>query len=124
MNVMTIVTWILRLIVAAAFLAAAAMKLTSQPMMVDEFNQLGMGPYFIYVTGMCEVIGALAVLYPPTTPLGCLWLLCVMVGAFIANMTLHHDVLHVFGFVIVLAVLLFLTRHHMMRMVGRGGETA
>jgi len=119
-NVTNIITWILRLIVAAVFLLAAYMKLSSAPMMVDEFNQLGLGPYFIYVTGICEVIGALLVLYPPTTPWGCLWLLCVMVGAFIANMTLHKDVLHVFVFVVVLGTLFFLTRHHVMKMVGGG----
>jgi len=118
MNVTTIATWILRLLVAAAFLAPAYFKLSGNPMMVELFNQLGLGSWFIYFTGAIELIGALLVLYPPTTPWACLLLLCVMVGAFITNaFVVHHDVLHVFGFAAVLGVLFFLTRHPVMNRI-------
>jgi len=117
-NLTMIVTWVLRLLVAAAFLAAAFFKLSGQPMMVDEFNKMGMGPYFIYVTGAIELVGALLVLYPATTPWGCLLLLCVMVGAFTAQIgPLHGDVIHVLVFAAVLVVLLALTRHHVMKLL-------
>ena len=110
-NIGTIVTWILRLLVAAAFLAAAFFKLSGQPQMVEEFGKIGLGGWFLYVTGTIELIGALLVLNPRTTPCGALLLLCVMVGAFAAQIgPLHGDFFHVFGFAAVLAILLYLTR--------------
>lgn len=38
-----IVLWLLRILAAAFFLYAAVMKLTSQPMMVDDFETFGIG---------------------------------------------------------------------------------
>jgi putative oxidoreductase len=40
---MTIVLWILRILMAALFLFASYMKLSGNPMMVDEFNTIGLG---------------------------------------------------------------------------------
>lgn len=122
-SVTTIATWILRLIVAAFFLYMGAyMKLTGNPGMVEEFGKLGLGPYFIYVAGAIELVGALLVLYPKTTPLGCLLLLCVMIGAFVAQIgPLHGDVIHVLVAALVLGVLYFLTRRHMTAMMSGGG---
>lgn len=114
MNAMNIVTWILRLLVAAAFLAPAYFKLSGMPMMVDEFNKLGGGDAFRIFTGLVEVVGALLVLYPATTAWGALLLLCVMVGAFIANIMLHGDVIHVLVYAAVLGVLFYLTRDMVM----------
>lgn len=117
-NVMMIVTWVLRIAVAALFLFAAFAKLSGQSMMVEEFGKLGMGSWFLYFTGAIEAIGALLVLNPSTTPWGALLLLCVLIGAFIAQIgPLHGDVIHVIVIGAVVAVLLFLTRHRVMHMV-------
>jgi putative oxidoreductase len=35
--------WVMRVLMAALFLFASYMKLTSQPMMVAEFDQVGLG---------------------------------------------------------------------------------
>ena len=114
MSVMTIVTWILRLAVAGLFLFAGYLKLSGQPMMVEEFGKLGIGSWFLYFTGACEVIGALLVLFPGTTPWGALLLMCVLVGAFIAQIgPLHGDIVHVIVIAIVTALLLVLTRHRL-----------
>ena len=111
-SVTNIVTWILRILVAAAFLFAAFAKLSGQSMMVDEFNRIGFGPEFRLLTGAIEAIGALLVLNPGTTAWGCLLLLCVMAGAFLTQLViLHGDVIHVLVFAAVLGALLFLTRH-------------
>ena len=119
-NITSIITWVLRILVAAAFLFAAYAKLSGQTMMVDEFNRIGFGPEFRYVTGAIVAIGALLVLNPGTTAWGCLLLLCVMVGAFLTQLViLHGDVIHVLVFAAVLLGLLYLTRHHVMAMVGR-----
>ena len=118
-NIMTIVTWILRVLVAAAFLMPAFFKLSGNPMMVDLFNTIGGGDLFRYFTGIVELGGALLVLNPGTTPWGCLLLLCVMVGAFITNaFIVHHDVVHVFVFAAVLAVLFWLTRGPVLNLIG------
>jgi putative oxidoreductase len=111
MPVMTIITWILRLAIAAAFIAAAFFKLSGQQMMVDEFNVIGMGDWFRIFTGVVELVGAALVLYPATTAWGCLLLLMTMAGAFVAQMgPLHGDVVHVLVFAAVIAALLYLTR--------------
>jgi putative oxidoreductase len=114
-NISNIVTWVLRLLVTAFFLFASYMKLSGNPGMVQEFGQLGMGGSFIYITGAMELIGALLVVNPGPTPWGCLLLLCVMAGAFIAQLgPLHGDVIHVVVAAAVLAVLFYLTRHPVM----------
>ena len=93
-NVTNIITWILRILVAAAFLFAAFAKISGQTMMVEEFNRIGFGPEFRYLTGAIEAIGALLVLNPGTTPWGCLLLLCVMVGAFLTQLVILHGDRH------------------------------
>ena len=120
-NTLTIVTWILRILVAAAFLFAAFAKLSGQSMMVDEFNRIGFGPEFRLLTGAIEAIGALLVLNPGTTAWGCLLLLCVMVGAFLTQLViLHGDVFHVLVFAAVLGALFWLTRHAVMNRLSGG----
>ena len=120
-NAMTILTWVLRIVVAAAFLVPAYFKLSGMPMMVDEFNSIAGsgGDAFRYFTGLVEVVGALAVLYPGTTPWGCLLLLCVLVGAFVANaFILQHDFIHVLVYAVVVLALFWLTRRPVMSAIG------
>lgn len=87
--------WALRVIIGLMFLAAAGMKLTSQPMMVAEFDAVGLGQWFRYFTGALELAGAIAVLVPRTSIYGAVVLLLVDIGAFIAQVTiLHMDWIH------------------------------
>lgn len=93
----TILTWVLKIALAVAFGSAAVMKLTSQPAMVEHFNLIGFGPYFIYVTGAIELSSALLLLIPPTAFLGALGLVGISLGAYVAQIgPLHGDVIHVF----------------------------
>ena len=57
---MNIVLWVLRVLMAALFLFAAFGKLTSQPMMVEEFRMLPVGQWFRYFTGLLELVGSIA----------------------------------------------------------------
>jgi putative oxidoreductase len=50
----------MRVSMAALFLFAAFGKLTSRPMMVQEFDIVGLGQWFRYFTGIVEVVGAAA----------------------------------------------------------------
>lgn len=87
--------WGLRVLMAALFLFAAAMKLTGQPAMVAEFATVGLGQWFRYVTGLMELAGGVLVLIPRRSVLGAGMLLMVDAGAFVAQVAvLHMDWLH------------------------------
>lgn len=85
-----IVAWVLQLLLAAAFLAAASAKLAGVPMMVESFEQIGLGQGFRYVTAIVEIIGAVALLAPHVTALGALWLAATMTGAALAHVVRLH----------------------------------
>src|SRR4051812_17595898 len=59
-----IVLWGLRIVLALLFLATAFAKLSGQAMMVTEFDTIGLGQWFRYLTGALELIAAIAVLIP------------------------------------------------------------
>ena len=84
---LTITLWIVQILAAAAFLAAAAAKLTGQPMMVDVFARLGLGQSFRYVTAAVEVIGAIGLLVPKFAGKAALLLAVTMAFAVLAHLT-------------------------------------
>ncbi|CAE6750473.1 DoxX family protein [Paraburkholderia nemoris] len=86
----TIILWILRGLMAALFLFGAIMKLTNQQMMVQEFDAVGFGQWFRYVTGLLELVGGIAILVPRVSVLGATILLCVDIGAFVAQVSIPH----------------------------------
>jgi putative oxidoreductase len=75
------VTLVLRWVLVIEFVGAAAMKLTSQPEAVGLFTAVGLGQWFRFVVGSCELIGAMLLAYRRTIPIGALWLAALMVGA-------------------------------------------
>jgi uncharacterized membrane protein YphA (DoxX/SURF4 family) len=94
-RVPTIALWAFKAIIALAFLLFGAMKLAGAPMLVKEFDVLGLGQGFRILTGVVEVVGAALLLIPATFRLGALVLLAVSIGACIAQATrLHGDVIH------------------------------
>ena len=82
-----IALWTLQVLVAAAFLMAGFAKLSGQPMMVDIFTKIGIGQWFRFVTGGIEVASAILLLIPRFTPVGAALLICTMIGAVIAHLT-------------------------------------
>ena len=58
-----IAAWVLQVLLALVFLAAAGAKLASVPMMVQSFEEIGLGQGFRYVTAIVEIVGAIALLY-------------------------------------------------------------
>ncbi len=106
-----IAIWVLRGLMAALFLFACSGKLMGQPMMIEEFDQVGLGQWFRYATGVLELIGGIAVLIPPISALAALLLLAIDFGAFIAQITvLHIDWIHTIIIGLVLAALIYLQR--------------
>jgi len=82
--------WTLQVVVALVFFAAGSAKLAGLPYMVQLFSQIGIGQWFRIVTGLVEVSGAIALVYPRLASLGGLWLATTM---FVATLT-HLFVLH------------------------------
>jgi putative oxidoreductase len=109
--------WILRGVIGLLFLAAAAMKLTSQAQMVAEFQTVGLGQWFRYLTGSLELVGAVALLVPRTSIAGALTLLLVDIGAFLAQIAiLHMDWVHTVVIGAVIGLLIYLQRRALRKM--------
>ena len=85
-----IAAWSLQVLDAAAFGAAGAAKLLAVPMMVALFDQLGFGQWFRVVTGLVEITGVLALLYPRFAALGGLWLGTTMLFGVLTHLFILH----------------------------------
>ncbi|RWK44637.1 DoxX family protein [Mesorhizobium sp.] len=77
---------VLRVLAAAAFLAAGGAKLAGVPMMVGIYEQIGIGQWFRTVTGVVEVAGAIGLLFPTTAGLGGLLLAVTMACAVMTHL--------------------------------------
>ena len=78
--------WVLHGMAALAFLAAGGAKLTGSPMMVSEFQAIGLGQWFRYLTGILEIGGAIALVLPRAAYYGAVLLVTVMTGALAAHL--------------------------------------
>jgi putative oxidoreductase len=83
-------TWVLQGIVATAFFAAGAAKLAGAAYMVQLFEQIGLGQWFRYATGVVEVVGALALIAPGLVWFGGLWLGGTMIFAVLTHVFVLH----------------------------------
>jgi putative oxidoreductase len=105
-------TWVLRVLLGSVFLLAAFMKLSGKPMMIAEFDKVGLGQWFRYFTASLEVIGGVAVLIPRFSIPGALVLLLVDAGAFVAQVSvLHIDWIHTVVIAALLGTLIQLQRN-------------
>lgn len=93
---------VLRWLFALLFVAAGAAKLVGAPMMVQEFGlfaPFGVGQWFRLVTGLIEIAGAVMLVRAATAFYGAALLLCVCLGAFVAQAAvIHQDVVHTIVF--------------------------
>lgn len=78
--------WIIRILLALAFISAGGMKLAGAEQFVAMFDQVGIGQWFRLLTGTLEVTGGLLVLIPRAAIFGALLLVCVMVGALFTHL--------------------------------------
>jgi len=81
-----IALWALQVGLAALFLFAGGSKIAGAPAMVALFDAIGVGQWFRYVTGLIEVVSAVALLVPPFAPFGALLLASTMVGAIVTHL--------------------------------------
>jgi hypothetical protein len=79
--------WGLQILLSAAFLMAGFAKLSGQPAMVADFQTIGLGQWFRYLTGAIETTGAILLLFPRLASAGAALLACTMAGAVLAHLT-------------------------------------
>lgn len=83
-----ITLWVLQALLAALFVFGGANKLIGiQPEVVEAFQRIGLGDWFRYLTGACELAGGVGLLIPRLSGLAALGLVGVMVGAVITHIT-------------------------------------
>lgn len=103
--------WLLRILLSLVLLLAAFKNLSRQPEMVIEFDIVGLGLWFRYLTGDLELLGGLAILVPQTSIFGSLLLLTMDVGAFVAQVAiLHMDRMHCIVIGALLGVVIYIQR--------------
>ncbi len=78
--------WSLKGLLAAVFLSAGGAKIYGVPIMVENFQQIGLGQR--YLTGILEIVGGIMVLMPPVVAIGGVLLSCIMVGAIATHLLL------------------------------------
>lgn len=87
-----VVLWIVQVITALGFLAAAAGKLTGDPQITATFDAIGFGDWFRYLIGVLEVAGAIALFVPRLVGLAGLAFVALMVGATITQVVIGQSV--------------------------------
>ena len=85
--------WVLRGGIALAFVLFGFEKFPSGPNAewVRFFNQVGIGQWFRYFTGLVEVAGAALVLFPTTTRIGAAILAVTMAAASLIHIFILHQ---------------------------------
>ena len=87
MTFSTIGTWILRLLAAVILLQTLFFKFSAAEESVYIFTQIGMEPWGRIGIGIMELIAAVLILYPKTTPYGALLAVGLMAGAIFFHLT-------------------------------------
>jgi uncharacterized membrane protein YphA (DoxX/SURF4 family) len=82
----SIALWAAQVALALFFAAAALIKLSGDPTAVAMFHLIGLGQWFRYLTGCCELAGAIGLLVPRLSGLAAMGLVGVMIGATVVNL--------------------------------------
>ncbi len=83
-------TWILQGLLAGVFFAAGATQLAAVPAEVQLFARIGLGQWLRVITGLAEIAGAVALIYPRLASIGGLWLGFTMLWAVVASVAALH----------------------------------
>jgi uncharacterized membrane protein YphA (DoxX/SURF4 family) len=126
MTLSTISIWILRLLAAMILLQTLFFKFTAAEESVYIFTQIGMEPVGRIGIGIMELIAALLILFPKTTPYGALLAIGLMAGAIFFHFTklgvvVKNDGGQLFVYAVLVlvasAVLLFIYRQEFFKTV-------
>lgn len=90
-NAANIALWVVQILLALAFIAAASGKLLGNPGMVGLYETIGIGQWFRFVTGLLELAGAILIVIPRTKFVGAALLAMIMVGAVLTHLFILHS---------------------------------
>jgi DoxX-like protein len=107
--------WGAQILLAAFFAFAAAGKLLGDPTAVAAFDAIGFGQWFRYLTGACELGGAIGLLIPRLSGPAALGLVGVMIGATLTNLFLLPGMAPVAVLTVVLGVIFALLARYRLR---------
>ena len=86
-KITNVVLWVLQIGAAGMFLMVGFLKLLANEQTLGMFEaSMGVGRWFLYLTGTLEIAGAFLLLIPRTSGLGALLLAGVMVGAIVTHL--------------------------------------
>ena len=83
---MTYVSLTIRILLTLAFVAAGGAKIIGVDMMVATFDQVGLGQWLRYLTGIIELGGAVLLWLPGLQAIGAMVLGGTMVGAVLTHL--------------------------------------
>lgn len=83
-----IAIWVVQVLLAAAFLMAGSSKLAGNEQMISMFQQIGLGQWFRYLTGIIEIAGAMMLVIPRTALFGGSLLALTMIGGIATHLFL------------------------------------
>ncbi|EIA10346.1 DoxX family protein [Flavobacterium frigoris] len=105
----SLVSWILRVVVATILLQTLYFKFTGADESIYIFSILGMEPYGRIGSGVAELIASILILIPRTTLLGALIGLGIMAGAILSHLlVLGIEVQNDRGVLFIMALISFL----------------
>jgi putative oxidoreductase len=91
-RVLNLALWVLQALLALVFLYSGASKFVPHGMYwIELFAKIGIGQWFRYFTGGLEVICAVLLLIPRTTPIAAATLACIMTGAVLTHLFILRD---------------------------------
>lgn len=95
--------WVLQAVLGLFFVAGSALpKLTGASAAVESFEQIGLGMWFMYLVGVLELAGGLALLTPWLPGLSALCLIALLIGAFTTQMTVFDGKNAAFPLIVIL----------------------
>ena len=94
-----------RILLAAVFLVAAAMKLVAIEFEVHSFEHFGYAPWFMYVIGAMELAGGLMLLAPSLAAVGAIGMMPIMVGAAVSHIVAGDSITATLPAIVVLGLL-------------------
>jgi putative oxidoreductase len=112
MSIKKVVNWVLTILLAVSMLGASYIKLTGTEFEKTAFVAWGYPVWFMYLTGIMELIGLILLVIPKTRFYGAVLILVVMIGAILTHLT-HNEagmVVPAFVLAIIAGVLVWLNR--------------
>jgi hypothetical protein len=88
------------------------------PFEVQSFTQIGLGQWFRIVTGMVQIVGAFALVYPGLASIGGLWLGFNMFCAMVVCLAVLHSPAPATILALLNALIVYLRRDELASLVG------